>query len=92
MKKQIIIGSLVAILCAVVGAVAIAQDHNDVSAKGAAMDTYTFPDGTVVRSAYISNYGGNQATVYQIKQANGVNCYGLGAQGTMPPAIACTGN
>jgi hypothetical protein len=69
----------IVVMCGV--AVAFASGI-DVKPMGAPIDTVTFPDGTVVQSAYVGSRPAVDVVLVQIKQADGKICYGLTQQGT----------
>lgn len=92
MKKVLMISLLsIAGLAVVPAAVAIANNE-DISAKGAAIDSYTFPDGTVVRSASLGWASGASTYILQIKNANGRECYGVAGKDGNSPSMACLPN
>jgi hypothetical protein len=87
MRKQTV---LIVILGAfIVAGAAFASNANQVKPLGAAIDTYTFPDGTVVSSAYISSTNSGTMNVLQIKNANGQECYAVTGSSGQYSAINC---
>lgn len=88
MSKSLIYGVVLAVMIAT--GVATASQFGDVYPQGGASDSYTFPDGTVVRSAFVKGYTG-QVVVVQIKQTSGATCYGMASGSSDGPytSISC---
>lgn len=76
--KKVILTSLVGVIVAG-AAIAVASNSGDIRPQGGALDSYTWPDGTIAQTAYVTGYGNGGApmTIIQIKQTNGKTCYGV---------------
>ncbi|UYL08960.1 hypothetical protein B9G69_000030 [Bdellovibrio sp. SKB1291214] len=83
MKIQFMTGVVVGAL--VVAGAAYAQ----MRPQGGVSDTYTFPDGTEVRSAFIGIANSGVANVIQVKKTNGDDCYAILGTSGQSPAIDC---
>ena len=83
MKIQAVVGVVLGTI--VVAGAAYAQ----MRPAGAPLDTYTFPDGTEVRTALLGSANSNNINVIQIKKSNGDECYGISGGSGQYSSIAC---
>jgi hypothetical protein len=91
--RKLLVGTGTVFALALAGAaVAFATNsqNSNVRLAGGALDTVTFPDGTVATSAYVGGWSGTNVVLIQIKQLDGKVCYGLATQnGTGGSSISC---
>ena len=81
--RKLFIGlGAVFILVTAVGAFATYSGDSRPRTAGGNIDTMTFPDGTIVSSAFLDNVSAADNIIVQIKQPDGKTCYGLSTQNT----------
>jgi hypothetical protein len=83
MKIQAVVGITI-------GAIVIAgAAYAQIRPLGGKVDSFTFADGTVVQSAYVSSVNTGSINVLQIKKTNGDDCYAVVGSSGQTPAIDC---
>ncbi len=87
MKKQTLTIAIIGAL--IVAGAAYASEASRPKILGGSIDTFTFPDGTVVQSGFIGSINSGTMTVLQIKKANGQECYAVTGSSGQYAAINC---
>ncbi|QLY24752.1 hypothetical protein [Bdellovibrio sp. KM01] len=87
MKKQTVLVVIGGAL--IVAGAAYASEAARVKPLGGPIDTFTFADGAVVQSAFISSANSGSMNVVQIKNSNGQTCYAVTGSSGQYAAISC---
>ncbi|WP_413292886.1 hypothetical protein ACLSU7_15885 [Bdellovibrio sp. HCB185ZH] len=87
MKKQTVL--VVVFGALIVAGAAYASEAVRVKPLGGSIDSFTFADGAVVQSGFVTSANSGTMNVVQIKNPNGQVCYAVTGSSGQYAAISC---